>query len=65
MRVFEYGSGGSTLFFGERAKVLVSVEHDREWYKVLKQHLEKRGLRNVEYLLAEPEVAESASSERA
>jgi len=29
--VFEYGCGGSTLFFSRRVRELVTVEHDREW----------------------------------
>jgi len=32
-RVFEYGSGFSTLFWASRAKEVVSVEHDRAWYE--------------------------------
>ena len=31
MRVFEWGSGGSTLFFARRAKQVVTVEHNAEW----------------------------------
>ena len=30
-RVFEWGAGGSTLFFGQRVNELGTVEHDREW----------------------------------
>jgi FkbM family methyltransferase len=30
-RVFEYGAGGSTLFFSQRVTELVTVEHDRQW----------------------------------
>ena len=29
--VFEYGSGGSTLFFADRVGRVVSIEHDEEW----------------------------------
>jgi hypothetical protein len=32
MRVFEYGSGGSTLYFARRVAELVSVEHDPGWH---------------------------------
>ena len=32
-RVFEYGSGYSTLFWASRAKEVVSVEHNRRWYE--------------------------------
>jgi hypothetical protein len=32
-RVFEYGSGYSTLFWASRAREVVSVEHNRGWYE--------------------------------
>jgi hypothetical protein len=32
-RVFEFGAGGSTLFFAKRVKELVTVEHEPEWLK--------------------------------
>lgn len=35
MRVFEYGSGYSTMFFNARAKEVVSVEHDPIWAQQL------------------------------
>ena len=31
MRVFEYGAGGSTLFFATRVKEVVSIEHEGAW----------------------------------
>lgn len=34
-RVFEYGGGGSTMWFSERIGEVVTVEHDREWFDVL------------------------------
>jgi hypothetical protein len=30
-QIFEYGSGSSTLFYANRAKAVVSVEHDQAW----------------------------------
>jgi len=30
--VFEFGSGNSTYFYAKYAGVVVSVEHDKEWY---------------------------------
>jgi hypothetical protein len=30
--VFEFGSGNSTYFYGKYAGLVVSVEHDKEWY---------------------------------
>jgi hypothetical protein len=32
-KIFEYGSGNSTLFYAQRVARVVSVEHDEEWYK--------------------------------
>jgi hypothetical protein len=35
--VFEFGSGNSTYFYAKYAGIVVSVEHDKEWYdKVVK-----------------------------
>jgi hypothetical protein len=36
-RVFEYGGGGSTLFFLNRVKEVVTVEHNAEWFEILKK----------------------------
>lgn len=33
MRVFEYGSGASTLWWAERVASVHAVEHDREWFR--------------------------------
>jgi hypothetical protein len=35
--VFEFGAGNSTLFWAGRAKNVVSVETDKEWFDVLQQ----------------------------
>jgi hypothetical protein len=35
--VFEFGSGNSTYFYSKYAGIVVSVEHDKEWYdKIVK-----------------------------
>ncbi len=36
-KVFEYGVGGSSLFFIDNGASLVSIEHDNEWYLKLKK----------------------------
>jgi hypothetical protein len=35
--VFEFGGGGSTLFFVGRAAQVVTIEHNREWFEVLEK----------------------------
>lgn len=39
MKVFEFGSGGSTKFFVNRVKVIHSVEHDERWYNLVEKEL--------------------------
>ena len=51
--VFEYGSGGGTLFLAPRVGVLHSVEHDRDWYEATRAALDAAGA-EVDYVLAEP-----------
>jgi hypothetical protein len=57
MRVFEYGSGGSTLFFAKHVAEVVSIEHDPEWYARTSNALAKGGVRNYTYLLRPPAPA--------
>lgn len=55
MKVFEYGSGGSTIFFADRVRSVISVEHDAAWYKVVFGSLKQAGYSHVDYRLFEPE----------
>ena len=54
MRIFEYGSGGSTLFFAKRVKKVVSVEHHPAWYSIVKKKLEDKNISKVSLELVEP-----------
>ena len=47
----EYGSGRSTVFFANKLKKLISIEHHAEWHKKVENLLTKSNLSNVEYLL--------------
>lgn len=46
MRVFEYGMGGSTLFFAKRAGEVVSVDHDPMWMARVREHMDTLAGRN-------------------
>ena len=35
----KYGSGNSTLWYAERVKEIISVEHDQLWYQTMKDKL--------------------------
>lgn len=51
--VFEYGSGGSTIFWAKHCKMVVSVEHDLDWYQKMKNEISRLDLANIEYVLAQ------------
>ncbi len=36
-KVFEFGTGGSTIWLAGRVKELVSVEHNKAWFNILKE----------------------------
>lgn len=55
-RVFEYGSGGSTLFFARRAAEVVSVEHDPKWAETVFSRLTATGIENVHYSHIPPDA---------
>jgi len=55
MTVFEYGSGGSTLFFADRAARVVSVEHVPAWHEKVTGFLNASGVTNASVELIEPE----------
>jgi predicted O-methyltransferase YrrM len=52
MTVYEYGSGGSTLFFAKLVGRVVSIEHEPKWCAALQAELLGRGYRHVELRLA-------------
>lgn len=57
-RVFEYGSGGSTLFWLRHGAQVVSVEHDPRWYTRLAPLVAGE---NCDYRLVEPEATDTDS----
>jgi SAM-dependent methyltransferase len=61
MKVFEYGSGVSTLFLSERVERVYGVEHDKEWYQQVQDILSGKGLDKYELFLAEPEASGEGS----
>lgn len=51
-RIFEYGTGGSTILFSKKAKNILSVEDDQKWMNVVKTRLTKLNINNVEVVYA-------------
>jgi hypothetical protein len=61
--VFEYGSGGSTLFYSKRVKQLTSVEHDMGWCDDVVQALSVAGVSNCQCLYVPPEPTGTSSQD--
>jgi hypothetical protein len=57
MRVFEYGSGGSSLFFSRRVSEVVSAEHDPGWFERVSRRMTEERRSNWKGLLIPPERA--------
>lgn len=47
MNVFEYGSGGSTVYFANRAGSIVSTEDNKDWLERVQTELAASGIANV------------------
>jgi predicted O-methyltransferase YrrM len=62
MKVFEYGGGGSTLFFAKRVGELVTVEHNSEWYDGLVKEMAKITSINWKPNLIRPEKVEDTAN---
>lgn len=49
--LFEFGSGNSTLFFSNKVRKVISIEHNKEWYEII--NINKPS--NVELILTKSE----------
>lgn len=54
MKVFEYCSGGSTLFFSKYVQEVISVEHDESWYQFILEKITK--MPNIKLYLKNPQL---------
>jgi hypothetical protein len=61
MSVFEWGSGGSTLFFARRVARVVSIEYDVGWCEAVATRLRAHGLRNAELRHLPPEPGDDGA----
>jgi hypothetical protein len=56
MRIFEWGSGGSTFFLAKHVRWVTTVEHDPVWYGTITAALHAYNQANISYTLIEPSV---------
>lgn len=54
MAVFEWGSGGSTLYLALRVKKIISIEHDGHWFEAVQRFIKKKRIINCEHYLIKP-----------
>ena len=51
--VFEWGSGGSTIFLSPLCKKVLSVENDLKWHRMVINEVERHSMQNVTILKRE------------
>lgn len=54
MRVFEYGSGASTVFFAKKGTKIYSVDHDEMWHEKISNYLKRKNLSTANLILRKP-----------
>ncbi len=54
-KVFEFGGGGSTLFFCKNVAGVVTVEDHAEWFKTLTETIQAKGYQNWRGFFVSPE----------
>lgn len=62
MAVFEFGGGGSTLFFTRRVAHVVTVEHDAAWFPIIERAVRESGCSNWKGLLRPAEEGADPSA---
>jgi hypothetical protein len=60
LKVFEYGSGGSSLFFLKYAEEVVSVEHNQAWFNKLSDRIKTKETKAWKGHLIKPEVLDDS-----
>ncbi len=54
MIVFEWGSGGSTIYFSKKVRKVISIEHSLEWYEKVSSMIKHEKIENCDYYFIAP-----------
>ncbi len=54
-KIFEFGGGGSTLFFCKNVAQVATVEHDKDWFEALTETITNKGYTNWQGFFVTPE----------
>lgn len=64
-RLFEWGTGASTVWFAARVDEMAAIEHDLGWFERTSARLVAGSLRNVDYRLRVPSQSPSSDEDLA
>ena len=53
---FEYGSGASSIWLAKRVKQLYSIEHNKDWFNIVKKHIKSFSNINYNFIPAEKKI---------
>ena len=62
MMLFEWGAGGSTIFYSNLVKKVISIEYDEAYFNIVKKQAQDNGKDNVELILSPPQEKGSCKS---
>lgn len=62
MELFEYGCGNSTLWFSQRVKKVYSVEHNKDWYNIVRKKIPHNCSLKLKKLNSEEYVSSSSKN---
>jgi predicted O-methyltransferase YrrM len=58
----ETGSGNSTIWFSRLVKKVVSIEHHSEWYKLINERINNRGVKNIDYFMESKDYSDNPAN---
>jgi hypothetical protein len=59
-KVFEYGGGGSTLYFIDKGANVVTVEHDEDWFNLIQKKISNN--KNWDGILEKPQFSSAINN---
>lgn len=59
INILEFGSGASTLFFSNKGCRVFSIEHNKNWFLMMRELIEKNEITNISLKLFEPTTSDS------
>lgn len=64
INIFEFGSGGSSLFFLKYSSQVISIEHDKKWFELVNKMVMQKITNGWDVQLIEPEPINNYSIDK-